>query len=65
MQHLGTNAGSSGPDWGEREQTASGPVPLMNGTALSQNLGILASKGNPDSHVQADGNGNMSTVLTR
>ena len=40
------------------------PVPLMTGTVLSQNLGILASEGNPASHVQVDGNGNMSAVLT-
>ena len=40
------------------------PIPLMTGTALSQNPGILAFKGNPASHVRADGNGNMSSVLT-
>ena len=40
------------------------PVPLMTATALSQNPGILASKGNPASHVRVDDNGNMSAVLT-
>ena len=35
----------------------------MTGTALSRNLGILASMGNPASYVQAAGSGNMSPVL--
>ena len=39
-------------------------VPLMTGTKLSHDYGILASLGNPVSHVQADGNDNMSSVLT-
>ena len=39
-------------------------VPLMIGTVLSQNLGILAFEGNPASYVQADGRNNMSSVLT-
>ena len=30
-------------------------VPLMTGTEMSHNSGILASMGNPLSHVQADG----------
>ena len=42
----------------------SAPVLLMIGTALSQKPGILASEGNPASHFWADGNGNMSAVLT-
>ena len=63
MQHPRTNDGSSGSHWGEREQTASTPVPLMTGTALSQNPGMLAFEGNPASHVWADGNRNMSAVL--
>ena len=41
----------------------SAPVPLITGTAPAQNPGILASTGNPASYVQADGNGNMSSVL--
>ena len=39
-------------------------VPLMTGTEVSHDLGILASVGNPVSYVQADGNDNMSSVLT-
>ena len=39
------------------------PVPQMTGTALSQNPGILAFKGNPASYVRAVGSGNMSPVL--
>ena len=38
------------------------PVPLMIGTALSRNLGILASGGNPTSYVQANGRNNKSSV---
>ena len=64
MQYPRTDVGSSDPHWGEKEQTASAPVPLMTGTTLSQNPGILPFEGNPASHVSADGNGNMSTVLT-
>ena len=39
-------------------------VPLMTGTEVSHDSGILASVGNPVSNVQADGNDNMSSVLT-
>ena len=39
-------------------------VPLMTRTEVSHNPGILASVGNPVSYVQADGNDNMSSVLT-
>ena len=39
-------------------------VPLMTGTEVSHDSGILASTGNPLSHVQADGNDNMSSILT-
>ena len=39
-------------------------VPLMTGTKVSHNLGIFASVGNLVSYVQADGNDNMSLVLT-
>ena len=39
-------------------------VPLMTGTEVSHDPGILASVGNPISCVQADGNDNMSSVLT-
>ena len=39
-------------------------VPLMTGTEVSHDSGILASMANPVSHVQDDGNDNMSSVLT-
>ena len=39
-------------------------VPLMTRTEVSHDSGILASAGNPVSHVQADGNDNMSSVMT-
>ena len=39
-------------------------VLLMTGTEVSHDPGILASMGNPVSCVQADGNDNMSSVLT-
>ena len=39
-------------------------VPLMTGTEVSHDLGILASMGNPVSCVHTDGNDNMSSVLT-
>ena len=62
MQHPGTDIGPSGPYWDEKEQTVSMHVPLMTGTALSHNFGILASKCNPASYVQADGSGSMSSA---
>ena len=37
-------------------------IPLMTGTALSRNPGILASGGNPASYVQADGRNKKSSV---
>ena len=64
VQHPGTDIGSSGLYWGEKEQTLFMHVPLMTGTVLTQNPRILASEGNPASYVQADGNNNMSSVLT-
>ena len=64
MPHLQTDASSSGPYWGVEEKTVSVLAPLMIGTAVSNNFGILAFAGNPVSHVQADGNDNMSSVLT-
>ena len=39
-------------------------VPLMTGTEVPNDPGILASVGNSVSHVQVDGNDNMSPVLT-
>ena len=51
VQNPETDTGPFGSHWGEKEQTVSTPVPLMTGTALSRNLGILAFEGNPASHV--------------
>ena len=39
-------------------------VPSMTRTEVSHDLGILAFVGNPILYVQADGNDNMSSVLT-
>ena len=39
-------------------------VPLMTGIKVSHDSRILASVGNPVSYFQADGNDNMSSVLT-
>ena len=64
MQHAGTDIGSPGLCWGKDEQTATAHVPLMIGTVVSHNYGILVSEGNPASYVQADGNINVSSVLT-
>ena len=64
MQHPGTDTSPFGPHWGEKEHTTYVHVPLMTGTALSQNPRILAFERNPASHVWADGNGNMLVVLT-
>ena len=64
MPNSEADTGSSGPCWGKKKHTAFVHVPLMTRTVSSQNLGILASEGNPASYVQADGNGNMSSVLT-
>ena len=64
MQHPETDTGRSGQYWGEKEQTASALVPLMIGTKVSHISEIPASAGNLVSYVWADGNGNMSSVLT-
>ena len=61
MQHHEISTSSSGPHWGEKEKTVSVPVPLMTGTEVSY---IPASVGNLVSHVRADGNENISSVLT-
>ena len=42
----------------------SASVPLMTGTKVSCILGVPTSASNLVSHVRADGNGNMSSVLT-
>ena len=64
MLHSKADTGSFGPHWGEKEHTASVHVPLMTGTVPSQNPGILGFEENLASYVQADGNGNMSSILT-
>ena len=51
MERPGTDSGSLGPWWRREEQTESVKVPLMTGTGVSHNSGILASKGNPVSCV--------------
>ena len=64
MQQPGTDTGSSSQHWGEKEHTASVHVPLITMTKVSRSLGIPAFTGNLISYVRADGNGNMSLVLT-
>ena len=64
MQYPETDISPFGPHWGENEQTVSTPVPLMIGIEVSRIPRIPASAGNLLSHVQADGNGNISLVLT-
>ena len=65
MPHPEVDSCSPGSYWGEKEHTAPVHVPLMTGTKVSYSPGILASEGNLVSFVQADGNGNMSSALTR
>ena len=64
MQHPGTDTAFLGPWQGNEEQTASVHVPLMTVIVVSHNSGILASKGNPVSSVQAGGTGNTRFALT-
>ena len=64
MSHSEADTGSSGPCWAEKEHTASVHVSLMTGTEVSRSPGIPASADNLVSYVWADGNGNMSSVLT-
>ena len=63
MQHPETDTGPFDLHWGEKEQNASTPIPLMTGTTPSQYPEILASEGNPASYVQADGRNNISSIL--
>ena len=63
MQLPKTNTGSLGPWWGKEEQTEFTNVPLMTGTGVSHNFGILAFEDNLVSNVQASGNRNMSSAL--
>ena len=64
MPHPETDTGPYSPHWGEKEQIVPASVPLMAGTEVSRILGIPASAGNLVSHVQVDGNGNMSSILS-
>ena len=63
MQYLGTGTSSSRPWWGREEQIESMKVPLMTGTRVSHNSGILGSKDNPVSCVHGGGNRNMFSVM--
>ena len=47
---------------GVEEQTVSSPVLPLIGTALSQNLGIPVSGGNPSLYVRATGNGSTPSA---
>ena len=64
MPYFETNAGSSGLCWGKKEQTMSKCASLTVGIVASHNSEILTSLGNFILCVQADDNGNMSSVLT-
>ena len=64
MLHHEAETGSSSPCWGKKEHTAFVHVPLMTGIEVSRSLGIPTSTSNLISYTQADGNGNMSSVLT-
>ena len=46
MQCLGTDTNSLNPLWGKEEQTKFMNIPLITGTGVSHNFGILASEGN-------------------
>ena len=55
-------SGSSGLYRAVEEYTVSSHVLLLTGTALSQNLGIPVSEGNPSSYVRAIGNDSTSSA---
>ena len=63
MQCLGTDTSSPGPWWGMKEQTKSVNIPLMTGTGVFHNSGILTFEGNLVLCVQACGNGNIFPAL--
>ena len=46
MQRPETDTGSPGPWWGKEEQTEFVTIPLMTGTGVSHNSGILVSEVN-------------------
>ena len=62
--HSEADTGPFGPCWSKKEHTASVHLPPMTRTEVSLNPRIPASTGNPASYVQADDNGNMSSILT-
>ena len=62
MQLPKTEIGSSGLYGAVDEYTVSSPVRPLTGTALSRNLGIPVSRGNPSSYVQAVGNGSTPSA---
>ena len=64
MQYLGTNTAFLSPWQGREEQTAFMHVLLMIGTMVSHNSGILASKGNLVSSIQAGSTRNTLSALT-
>ena len=47
MYRPGTDIGSLGPWWGKKEQIEFVHVPLMTGTGVSYNFGILTFEDNP------------------
>ena len=55
---------SFGPRWGKMKQIMSKYASLTTRTVVSHNSETSASVGNPVSYAQADGNGNMSSVIT-
>ena len=57
-----TDIGSPGPCWGKERQIVSVHVPLMIGTEVSHNPGILASVSNLVSCVQASGSDSKSSA---
>ena len=63
MYHPVPDAGPFGLHWGETKQIVSALVPLMNGIEVSLIPGIPTSASSLVSHAQADGNGNMSSVM--
>ena len=64
MSYYEADTSSSSPHWGKKEQIMSECASLTTGTVVSHNSGTFASMGNPVSYAEADGNGNMSSLLT-
>ena len=64
MPYSEANIGTSGPHWGKKEQTVLECASLTIGTVVSHNSGTSTFVGSPVSCAQADGNGNMSSILS-